>query len=83
MKFFTLIVLVLNVFLEKSKKFLGHKDIKRNIFRKKADNSIMCGYFCIGFINFMFAGKSLVDLTSLFSPYDFKKNDDIIFSHFK
>ena len=38
----------------------------------------MCGYFCIGFIDFMFVGRSLIDFTSLFSPYDFKKNDDII-----
>ena len=38
----------------------------------------MCGYFCIGFIDFMLAGKKLTDFTSLFSPYDFKKNDDII-----
>ena len=42
-------------------------------FGVQADNSIMCGYFCIGFIDFMFAGKSLIDFTSLFSPYDFKK----------
>ena len=43
----------------------------------------MCGYFCIGFINFMFAGRSLIDFTSLFSPNDFKKNDDIILIYFK
>ena len=65
------------------KKFIGHKNIKTSLFRTQADNSIMCGYFCIGFIDFMFAGKSLVDFTSLFSPYDFKKNDDIILSYFK
>ena len=50
------------------KKFIGHKNIKTNIFRIQADNSIMCGYFCIGFIDFMFAGRSLIDFTSLFSP---------------
>ena len=43
----------------------------------------MCGYFCIGFINFMLAGKALTDYTNLFSPYDFDKNDQIIFSYFK
>ena len=43
----------------------------------------MCGYFCIGFIDFMLAGKTLLDFTSLFSPYDFEKNDDIILSYFK
>ena len=43
----------------------------------------MCGYFCIGFIDFMLAGKKLTDSTSLFSPHDFDKNDQIIFSYFK
>ena len=43
----------------------------------------MWGYFCIGFIDFMFAGKSLTDFTSLFSPYDFKKNDKIILNCFE
>ena len=42
----------------------------------------MCGYFCIGFINFMFHGKSLTGYTNLFSPNDFNKNDDIILKHF-
>ena len=37
------------------KRFIGNKIIKTNIFRIQAYNSIMCGYFCIGFINFMFA----------------------------
>ena len=64
------------------KKFIGHKNIKINIFRKQAGNSIMRGYFCIGFINFMLAEKGLIDLNGLFSPYDFKKNDDIIVSYF-
>ena len=65
------------------KRFIKHKSIKTNIFRIQADNSIMCGYFCIGFIDFIFTGKSLIDLTSLLSPYDFKKNDDLILSYFK
>ena len=43
----------------------------------------MFGYFCIGFINFMFAGRSLLGRTSLFSSYDFQKNDDTILSYFK
>ena len=52
---------------------IEHKSIKTNIFRIQADNSITCGYFCIGFIDFIFAGRSLIDFTSLFSLYDFKK----------
>ena len=43
----------------------------------------MCGYFYIGFIDFMLADKKLADFTNLFSPYDFDKNDQIIFSYFK
>ena len=42
----------------------------------------MCQYFCIGFIDFMFASKTLIGY-SLFSPSDFEKNDNIIFSYFK
>ena len=42
----------------------------------------MCGYFCIGSINFMFTGISLTDYTNLFSPNDFNKNDDIILKYF-
>ena len=43
----------------------------------------MCGYFCIGFIDLMLAGKKLTDFTSLFSPHDFEKNDSIILSYFQ
>ena len=43
----------------------------------------MCGYLCIGFIDFMLSGKSPIDFNSLFYPYNFKKIDDIILSYFK
>ena len=43
----------------------------------------MCGYFCIGFIDFILAGKKLTDCTNLFSTYDFKKNYNRILSYFK
>ena len=60
-------------------KFVGSKNIKPNIFRVQANNSVMCGYFCIGFIAFMLAGKKLTDYTNLFFPHNFKKkNDDIM-----
>ena len=71
------------MFLKKIKEFAGNKNIKTNIFRVQANNSVMCGYFRIGFIDFMLAGKKLTDFTGLFSPYDFKKNDNIILSYFK
>ena len=64
------------------KEFAGSKNIKANIFQVQANNSVMCGYFCIGFIDFMLAGKKLTDFTNMFSPHDFKKNCDIILSYF-
>ena len=63
-------------------KFMESRNIKTNIFRIQAYDSIMCGYFCIGFIDFMFKGKILTDYTDLFSPNDFKRNDDIILNYF-
>ena len=63
-------------------KFMENRNIKTNIFRIQAYDSIMCEYFCIGFIDFTFRGKSLTDYTNLFSPNDFKRNDDTILSYF-
>ena len=57
---------------EEIKEFIGNKNIKANIFRVQANDSVMCGYFCIGFIDFMLAGKKLTDYTNLSSPHDFK-----------
>ena len=59
-----------------------NKNILTNIFRMQAYDSIMSGYFCIESIDFMFKGKSLTDCTSLFSPNDFKRNDDTILNYF-
>ena len=42
----------------------------------------MCGYFSIGFTDFMLAGKALTEFTNLFSPNNFKKNYDIILNYF-
>ena len=65
-------------------KFIGNnKKIKANIFRIQAYDSIMCRYFCIEFINYMLKGKPLLDYTNLFSPNNFKKNDQIIKRIFK
>ena len=60
------------------KAFINNKNIVTNIFRIQAYHSIMCGYFCIGFIDLMLKGKTLTEYTNLFSPNNFKKNDDII-----
>ena len=44
-------------FPEEIEKFLGNRNLVANIFRVQANNSVMCGYFCIGFIYYMLAGK--------------------------
>ena len=64
-------------------KFISNNDIKSNIFRIQAYDSIMCGYFCIEFINYMLKSKTLLDYTNIFSPNDFKKNDQVIKRIFK
>ena len=64
------------------KKFIGNKNIVANIFRIQAYDSIMYGYFCIRFINFMFKDKSQTDCANIFSPNNFKKNGDIILNYF-
>ena len=58
---------------QETKAFIGNKNIKTNIFIIQAYDSIMCGHFCIGFIDFMHLGKALADFTNLFSPNNFKK----------
>ena len=65
------------------KAFINNKNIKKNIFRIQAYNSIMSGYFCIGFIDFMLRGKTLLEYTNLYSPNDFKKNDKTILKYFQ
>ena len=69
--------------LKEITKFIGSKNVIMNIFRIQVYNSIMCGYFCIGFMDFMLAGKKLTDYTSLFPPHDFLENDSKILSYFK
>ena len=64
------------------KAFIKNRNIKTNIFRIQVYDSIMCGYFCTGFIDFMFKGKSLTEYTNLFSRNYFKKNEDTILNYF-
>ena len=64
-------------------KLIGNNNIESNIFRIQAYDSIMCGYFCIEFINYMLKGKTLLDYANLFSPNNFKKNDRVIKRIFK
>ena len=51
---------------EEIKTFIGNKNIKTNIFRIQACHSIVCGYFWIGFIDCMLAGKILRYCTIFF-----------------
>ena len=67
---------------EEVNKFINNKNIIANIFRIEAYHSVMCRYFCIGFIDYMLKDNSLTDFTNIFSPNNFKKNDDIVLNYF-
>ena len=47
------------------------------------NESVMWGFYCIAFIEYMLAGKTLLDCTKLFSANDYEKNDKIIYKYFK
>ena len=64
------------------KTFIPNKYII-NTYEKQAYNSIMCRYFCIGFIDFMLKGKSVLDHANLFCPNNYEKNDKIILIYFQ
>ena len=49
------------------------------MFRIQDNESVMCGFYFISFIEYMLAGKTLLDYTNLFSPNDYKSNDEIIY----
>ena len=53
------------------KKFIGNKNTITSIYRIQAFDSIMCGYFCIGFYDLMLKSN------------DYEKNDKIILKHFQ
>ena len=58
---------------------IRYKSITQNIFRIQDNDSIMCGFYCIAFREYMLAGKTLLDYTNLLSPNDYKKNDKRIY----
>ena len=58
---------------KENKLFVCNKNIQKNLFRIQAYDSVMCGHFCVGFIDFMFKCKYFTDFPNLFSPNDFKK----------
>ena len=53
------------------------KPITHNIFRIQDNESVMCRCYCIAFIEYVLVGKTLLDYVNLFSPNDYKKNDQI------
>ena len=61
---------------------MGNKNIT-NIYKVQAYDSIMCVYFCIGFIDFMLNGKSFLEYTNLFSPNKYEKKCKIILKCFQ
>ena len=64
-------------------KLIGNINIITNIYGIQGYHSIMCGYFCIGFIDFMLEGNNLLDYTNLYFPHEFEKNDKIILKYFQ
>ena len=63
--------------LKEIKQFIENKNIIANIYRIQIYVSIICEYFCIGFIDFLLKGKSLLNYTNLVSPNDYERNDKI------
>ena len=62
---------------------MGSKNIITSIYRIQSYNLMMCGYICIGFIDFMFQGKSLLGYTILFFPNKYENNDKTILKYFQ
>ena len=67
----------------KINKSIDNKNIKSNIFRLQAYDSIMCGYYCIEFINYMLKGKTLLDYTNLFLLMTLKRTIKLLKEYLK
>ena len=50
------------------------------MFRIQNNTSIMCVFYCFAFVEYMLAGKNLLDYTNLFSPNDYLKKDKIMYN---
>ena len=55
----------------------GNKNIKANILQVQANNSIMCENFCIGFFDFMLAGKTLTALWMVYKSGRFNQLENV------
>ena len=60
---------------------IGNKNITTNIYRTQAYGSIMCAYFCIGFIDFILKEKILLEHTNLFFSNGYEKIDEWILKY--
>ena len=70
-------------YLKIMKDKMKDKSIAYNTFRTQDHDSIMRGFYCIAFTEYMLAGKTLLDYTNLLSPNDYKKNDKIMYKYLK
>ena len=59
------------------------KSITRNIFSTQDNDSVMCGFYCIVFIKFILAGRTLLHYSNLFFPNKYKQNDLKVYNYFK
>ena len=78
---YVLITLELNIFRKKLEKIIDNRNIGTSVFRVQAYDSIMCGYFCIGFTYFMLRGKRLLDYNNIFSSEIYERNDKTILKY--
>ena len=69
--------------LKEIEKLIRNRNITTNIFRIQAYDSVMCGYFCVRFINFMLKYKIFLENSNLFSPNEYGKKDKIILKYFQ
>ena len=60
---------------------MGNKNIVTNVYIIQAHHSIMYGYCCTGFIDFLLKDKRFLDYTNLFSLNEFEKNEKIILKY--
>ena len=68
--------------LKETKKLIGNRNIRRNIYRIQANDLIIFGYFCIGSIDFMLKGRIWLDYANLLSPKENETNDKIKLEYF-
>ena len=76
-------ILGLNIFQKKLENSLETKKLRKDIYRIQPYDSIIRGYFCFGFIDFILKGKFLLDYINLFSLNEYEKNNKIILKYFQ